>query len=95
MKTVGKASVRDNARKAILSPGTIFTSDCSFECVVVNLSAQGAGVCLETDAEIPTQFALKIKGDNSIRLCRILWRVDRRIGVLFTLDKTALQTRTV
>ncbi len=53
------------------------------ECVVRNLSRQGA--CLEIDGQYNTslEFSLTFLQANETRSCRQIWRQDNRIGVAF------------
>jgi hypothetical protein len=76
---------RATPRSRTLKSGTIaFNRAAGIDCVVRNLSDQGA--CLEVTSPlgIPDDFTLVIKPDNLFRACQIVWRSARRIGVRFT-----------
>jgi hypothetical protein len=65
--------------------GTIsFDRAAGIDCIVRNISDEGA--CLEVTSPlgIPDEFSLVIKPDSLFRKCRIVWRSARRIGVRFT-----------
>jgi hypothetical protein len=64
----------------------LFGNEPTVECLIRNLSETGA--CLEignpsSPALVPDSFALIIKPENLKRDCRVMWRSDRRVGVLF------------
>ena len=76
---------RTTPRSRILKSGTIsFDLAAGIDCVVRNISDEGA--CLEVTSPlgIPDEFTLVIKSDNLLRTCQIVWRSARRIGVRFT-----------
>jgi len=76
---------RTTPRSRILKSGTIsFDRAAGIDCVVRNISDEGA--CLEVTSPlgIPDEFTLVIKSDNLLRTCQIVWRSARRIGVRFT-----------
>ena len=81
-----KGLTRDSARKAALLPGTISFGEQALDCVVLNLSARGASRSLETDATIPFAFDLAIDGERQHRRCRVVWRVERQLGISFDAD---------
>jgi hypothetical protein len=51
------------------------------KCVVRNLSRTGAA--LEVHGPVPGAFELVFDGDQSRRLCHVVWRGETRIGVKF------------
>ena len=51
--------------------------------VVVDLSDQGAGLEMSTDAQLPEQFELLIQVDDTITLCRLAYQTGKRAGVEF------------
>jgi hypothetical protein len=76
---------RTTQRSRTLKSGTIsFDRAAGIDCVVRNISAEGA--CLEVTGPlgIPDEFTLVIKPDSLFRKCQIVWRSARRIGVRFT-----------
>ena len=75
---------RATPRSRTLKSGTIsFDRAAGIDCVVRNISDEGA--CLEVTSPlgIPDEFTLVIKPDNLFRKCQIEWRSARRIGVRF------------
>jgi hypothetical protein len=76
----------DSRRMIVLKAGSISFQDTCIACVVLNISAGGAGLIVESDAAIPFAFDLEI-GDECIhRRCLLVWRNDRQIDVTFDLD---------
>ena len=53
------------------------------DCTIRNLSDSGA--CLQTPstAGVPDSFELLFEADGATRPCRVAWRTETRIGVLF------------
>ncbi len=63
----------------IIFPG--HTSD--FDCVVRDLTDEGACLMVPTPLGIPEVFELAIKGEAAMRPCHVAWRKADRIGVIF------------
>ncbi len=55
----------------------------AIECVVRNLSATGASLEILSPIGIPETFDLVFTSDQSTRPCRVVWRKEKRIGVVF------------
>jgi hypothetical protein len=75
---------RKAARHRVLKTGTItFNRAGGISCMVRNIS--GAGACLEVESPIgiPDDFTLLVDIDHLRRPCRVSWRKDKRIGVVF------------
>jgi hypothetical protein len=54
------------------------------DCTVRNLSSTGARLDVPSTVGIPEAFELIIESDEIARSCRVAWRTERRIGVLFS-----------
>ena len=52
-------------------------------CVVRNISADGAALEVESQAGIPSEFGLVIATEQFSGFCRVLWRKAKRLGVAF------------
>ena len=75
---------RAAARHRVLKAGTIaFGGGGGISCVVRNLSAGGAALDVVSPLGIPNAFKLIVEQDHSSRECRVVWRTERRIGVIF------------
>jgi hypothetical protein len=76
---------RKITRHRTLKAGSIrFNRAGGFDCRVRNLSP--AGACLEVASQvgIPEDFMLVIEVDHFTRPCRVIWRTNTRLGVVFT-----------
>ncbi|WP_076866315.1 hypothetical protein [Bradyrhizobium mercantei] len=67
--------------------GTIFYRNASVGCLVLNISTGGAGLAVESDAALPFAFDLEIESEPIRRHCILTWRLERRLGVTFELDR--------
>jgi PilZ domain len=70
-------------RHRVYKAGTIEFSGSAIPCLVRNLSASGAAIEVNTPLWFPDSFSLEIAGDGTRRLCQIVWRSEKRIGVAF------------
>jgi hypothetical protein len=53
-------------------------------CVVADISEDGARLVLDGDIELPDDFLLLLgKGDGDARRCRLVWRTGATVGVEF------------
>jgi hypothetical protein len=55
----------------------------TLECVVRNVSNEGARLSLRTPKGVPDKFGLVFEADQSVRQCRVVWRRETEIGVAF------------
>lgn len=74
---------RDSRRQRVLKSGTIAFNGSGIDCVVRNISVTGAALEVESHSGIPPTFDLIIAPEKFSERCRVLWRKDRRIGVIF------------
>jgi hypothetical protein len=70
-----------------MKSGTIFFRDISIGCVVLNISNGGAGLVVDGEIALPFAFDLAIEGEPFRRHCQAVWRIDRRLGVTFDLER--------
>jgi hypothetical protein len=66
-----------------LKAGTIEFSGEVIPCTVRNISASGAALEVTSVLWFPDRFTLGIKSDGLCKLCHIVWRKEKRIGVTF------------
>jgi len=52
-------------------------------CVLRDLTGAGACIALERPHRVPDIFELTLDHGRSLRLCRVRWRGDDRLGVSF------------
>jgi len=74
---------RGASRHRVLKAGTISFGGAGISCTVRNLSSAGAALDVTSPIGIPNEFVLIVAADNVVRQCRIAWRKERRIGVVF------------
>jgi PilZ domain len=74
---------RTKTRQRVLKAGTISFNGEGINCVVRNISADGAALEVESQAGIPAEFNLVIRTEQFNQICRVLWRKTKRLGVAF------------
>ena len=62
----------------------VLTNGSGMRCVIRNLSPFGACLQVASHFGVPRDIFLWIVGENSKRPCRIVWRSNSQLGVLFT-----------
>jgi PilZ domain len=76
---------RDQPRLRVMKAATIaFDGPGSgIRCTVRNISATGAALHVESQIDIPAWFNLVIAAEKFSKSCRVLWRKEKYIGVVF------------
>jgi hypothetical protein len=82
------AERRSQLRQRVLKGATIrFNKGYgALECVVRNLSENGARLSFGETTGVPAAFELKIAGGERLREAQIRWRTPDSVGVLFARD---------
>ncbi len=62
---------------------TPLRNDSSIDCIVRNLSFEGACLQFDDTSGLPEEFHLKIPIENLKLVCRVIWRSQDRVGVAF------------
>ena len=75
---------RSSNRQRVLKAGTIEFNGGAIDCVVRNLSPTGAALEVASPLGIPEHFALVVAADHTNRNCQVVWRKEKRIGVMFS-----------
>ena len=70
-------------RKRVLKGGMIEFGGGAIDCAVKNLSETGAALHVVTPLFIPDRFTLFVPSAHCRRLCHVVWRKEKRIGVVF------------
>jgi hypothetical protein len=71
-------------RRRVLKAGSItFAGGAAITCTVRNFSSTGAALEVVSPVGIPDQFKLIVEMEHSVRLCEVVWRKEKRIGVRF------------
>jgi hypothetical protein len=61
-----------------------FAGDRSvINCIVRNVSSTGAALEVDSPVGVPDTFNLVFVGGEPYRMCQVMWRRGRRIGVKF------------
>ncbi len=76
---------RKAGRHRVLKAGKITFGGGVIDCTIRNMSETGAALDVESSVGIPDQFTLVVSGDRMKQRCRVAWRKEKRIGVLFGL----------
>jgi hypothetical protein len=63
--------------------GTIEFGGGGIDCTVRNISETGAALEVNTPLYIPDRVTLFVPTEQLKRRCRVVWRKERRIGVMF------------
>ena len=74
---------RGTPRHRVLKAGTIEFGSGGIDCRVRNLSDSGAALEVASPVGIPECFNLVIAADGSSKPCRVVWRKEKSIGVMF------------
>jgi hypothetical protein len=74
---------RTEPRNRTFKAGTIEFHGGAIDCTLRNVSLTGAVLDVASPLGIPEEFTLRVSADGSRRLCRIVWRREKRIGVAF------------
>jgi hypothetical protein len=69
------------ARHRVLKGARIHFGGGAIDCTIRNLSNTGAALEVSSPLGIPTEFMLVT--DDVQRACRVIWRKEKRIGVIF------------
>jgi hypothetical protein len=70
-------------RRRVLKAGSISFGGEAIDCTVRNISDTGAALEVVTPLFIPDRFKLIVQSDGLSRPCHIVWRRERRMGVVF------------
>jgi len=85
-----KSSKRRATRYRVAKSGSIKFGERVIDCLVRSLSRTGAGMdVVNCQYTIPSRFELTIPGDGLKQLCRVVWRKDHRVGVVFVFPTDA------
>jgi hypothetical protein len=70
-------------RQRVFKAGTIEFDGCDVDCTVRNMSATGAALDVGSSVGIPHEVTLRIMSGHVNQPCYIVWRKEKRIGVVF------------
>ncbi|WP_245313084.1 PilZ domain-containing protein [Bradyrhizobium macuxiense] len=72
---------RAAARRRVLKSGAIEFGSEAIPCTVRSLSAEGAGIEVNSPLWFPDRFVLAVDGER--HECRVVWKKERRVGLVF------------
>lgn len=70
-------------RQRVLKSGIIEFNGGTIDCVVRNVSQTGAALEVASSLGLPSEFNLRISGNQTNQPCQVVWRRENRIGVAF------------
>jgi hypothetical protein len=70
-------------RHRVLKAGTIAFGGGGITCTARNLSDTGAALDVTSPVGIPDSFILVLDTETAQRPCRVVWRKEKRIGIVF------------
>jgi hypothetical protein len=75
---------RASSRHRVLKQGLLaFDHGGGVDCIVRNLSSNGARIDIVSPVGLPEVFTLVIEADQFKRRCHAVWSSDKQIGVVF------------
>ena len=77
------ADSRKAARRKVLKTGKIHFGKKREVCTVRDISASGASLELARSVDVPDRFTLVLEMESASRLCNVVWRKERTLGVQF------------
>ena len=79
-----KKHLREVRRVRHLSAWIVLTGHANQACQILDVSKNGAKILSEIPSEVPSRFELAFnEGDRRHRLCEVIWRRGKMIGVQF------------
>jgi len=81
---------RTTPRQRVFKAGSIEFDGAAVDCIIRNISPVGAGIEVASTLGIPHEVTLNIVTRHERQHCRIIWRGEKRIGVVF--DENVLDT---
>lgn len=75
---------RTPARARVLkSAKLILGTSSTIDCVIRNISNEGAKIEISNAATLPGELELSLDGGHTVRRCRIVWRTLTAAGLKF------------
>ena len=84
MRTPSKYFKREVRRARYLSAWIVEAGHDDRECQIMDISKNGAKIITAMPSQVPDRFELTFtQGDGERRLCDVVWRRGKTIGVQF------------
>jgi hypothetical protein len=61
-----------------------FDAPCFVQCIIRNISADGALICMQMSIDLPREVLLWEEATGKYHECSVMWRNDRTVGLHFT-----------
>ena len=74
---------RAKLRQRVFKAGTIEFDGSGIDCTIRNVSLDGATLDVASPIGIPREMTLNTTSSRERQNCRIVWRKEKRIGVVF------------
>ena len=74
---------RTAPRHRVLKAGTVEFGGESLPCTVRSLSSSGARIEINSPLWFPDRFVLAVASEGWRKPCHVVWRQQKRIGVIF------------
>jgi len=74
---------RSTPRQRVFKAGSIEFDGAAVDCTIRNISSVGAQIDVASPLGIPHEVILNIPTRHERRHCHIIWRGQKRIGVVF------------
>ena len=74
---------RKHPRVEIDETAYVSAGGLSMRCRLLNVSPEGAAIEVPDPTFVPSHFRLMIEKDRTIRICKVIWIKQNRIGVAF------------
>jgi len=74
---------RNTPRRRALKAGTIEFDGGAINCMVRNISSDGAMLDVTRPVDVPEQFTLALPAEGQRMSCHVVWRREKRVGVVF------------
>ncbi|MGV7033177.1 PilZ domain-containing protein [Methylobacterium symbioticum] len=59
------------------------TDDAAIECMIWDISPEGAMIEVPDQNAVPDRFGLTVPGEDTARTATVMWRAGRRLGLRF------------
>jgi len=75
---------RRHIRRASVAAAVIhFDGSNDIRCNLLDVSDGGVRLCLEAPSDLPPIFMLTVPAERIERSCKLVWKIGKRVGVLF------------
>jgi len=80
LRKISRKSLSGSAQRALIDFGD---GSSPHNCMICDVSQQGARIAVVRQIDIPDEFRLMLGGGGAHRRCRVVWRSEQQVGVAF------------